>query len=513
MPTATPAFAAPVEATAAGWIEIHPRYRTWLRKCGIASASDVLALRGEVVCGHADRHVVKVELGNGVSVRGAYLKREHIAARRARYRNWRAGFGWVSRAQREATTLQKLETLGLHGPQWLAYGEDAEGRAYLLIEELTDALPLRELLADYTLSADDVRLLAERLGRMIAECHAVGIGTPELAAKHVLVRPGTWQPILIDWQSSHLDRAISEHDAARWFGALDATLPGEQISTRDRVRVVWAYRRVMKASGFGSGQRSGDFARDIRSSARLQSKRSSVRQQLASTPAEPQRLVWLHGEALVAIPEVADCLPVSLYGAKPGTERITLLGGRLADITRFHTSAPLGRLVASLRERPWRSPGATAARTLFHLRRFGIPGPKLLAFGQRRTSLVGFESFVLVESAVEDTDPLSDPANPLRNRVLADIGKLLKRLHNTDCRFHRPLLGVDPLLTQSPELSIRSASAISIVRRVTDRQARSDLAGALAGMDRLDKMRVLRAYLGSGAADCIEWDRFARAVS
>ena len=129
MLTATPIFAAPVEkdSTAAGWVEVHPRYRTWLRKCGLTSARDVLALRGEVVGGHADRHVVKVELHTGVSTRAAFLKREHVVGRRVRYRNWRANFGWVSRVEREARTLQKLEALGLPGPQWLAYGENGGG--------------------------------------------------------------------------------------------------------------------------------------------------------------------------------------------------------------------------------------------------------------------------------------------------------------------------------------------------------------------------------------------------
>ena len=208
MLTATPTFAAPVETLASGWIEFHPRYRAWLGKCGVRTAADALALRGEVVGGHADRHVVKIELHSGVSVRGAYLKREHVVARRSRFRNWREGFGWVSRAEREARTLQKLEELGLPGPQWLAYGEDAAGRAFLLIEELTGAVPLREYFTDTALTADESRLLAERIGRMLAEYHAAGVGTPELAAKHLLLRSRALQPIMIDWQSGRNDRVV-----------------------------------------------------------------------------------------------------------------------------------------------------------------------------------------------------------------------------------------------------------------------------------------------------------------
>ena len=517
MLTATPVISEPVEAAEAGWIEIHPRYRAWLRKCGIATARDILALRGEVVGGHADRHVAKVELRNGVSSRGAFLKREHVVARRARFRNWRDGFGWVSRSAREAETLKALETLGLPGPQWLAHGEDAAGRAFLLVEELTDTLPLREFLSDYTMRADESRLLAERIGRLLAEYHAKGIGTPELAAKHVLVRPGTFQPNLIDWQSSRPPRTISPGDAAQWFGALQATLPGPLVSTRDRLRVLWAYRRVLRASGVTIPMRFGAFARGILAASRIQSKRSSVRQQLGASGSETARLVWLDGEAIVAIPEVATDWPARFfrqpyYDLPTGTEPVRLSCEMAGELTRFHSFAPLGWLAAALRERPWRSPGATAARVLVHLRRFGIAGPKLLAFGQRRTSPAKVESFVVADPSPGNIDELLSPSNPLRQRHLADVGHFLKRLHDAGCRFHQPLLGDRALLTATPELRVRSASSITLVRRVTERRAKADLAVALAGWDRLDKMRVLRAYLGSAAAEHTTWDRFARAV-
>ena len=164
MLTAARASDKPAEATAAGRIAIHPRHRDWLHECGLDTAADILALRGEVVCGHADRHVVKVELRSGTASRAAFLKREHVVGRRAKLRNWLSGFGWVSRAEREARTLRRLEELGLPGPQWLAHGEDASGKAFLLIEELTGAVPLREHLADNALSPVDCKLLADRLG-------------------------------------------------------------------------------------------------------------------------------------------------------------------------------------------------------------------------------------------------------------------------------------------------------------------------------------------------------------
>lgn len=490
MLTATPVFAKPAEAATsqAGWIITHPRYRAWLRKCGLKSASDILVLRGEVVCGHADRHVVKVELHSGVSTRNAYLKREHVVGRQARFRNWLKGFGWVSRAEREAKTLQKLEELGLPGPQWLAYGQDAAGKAFLLIEELTGTFPLREYLSDNELSTNELRLLAERLGRMLAECHAAEISTPELSAKHVLIRAAALQPTLIDWQSSRQKRALLPAEVATWFGALHATLPADLISDRTRLRVLWAYRRVMKASGKKSPHRFAQSVKEIETAAQKQVGRSSVRQQLGAINAPPQRLVWLEGEAVVAIPEVAVTWPAKpaqkpFYGLPPGTQSVELADGTIGKLIRFKSFDPLDRIVAVLRERPWRSPAANAARVLFHLQRFGIVGPKLLAFGQRQTSLFCVESFVIVDSP----DPILQP--PLS---FAEIGRFLHRLHEVGCRFRRCNPGEVPLLVLAPEFKL----TIRVARRVSARQARCELVAALVGWSHPDKMQVLHSYSG-----------------
>ena len=491
MLTATPVFAKPVEAATpqAGWMTTHPRYRAWLRKCGLESASEILALRGEVVCGHADRHVVKVELHSGVSTRYAYLKREHVVGRQARFRNWLAGFGYIPRAEREARTLQKLEELGLPGPQWLAYGEDAAGKAFLLVEELSGSIPLREYLADNELSASELRLLAERLGRMLAECHAAEIGTPELSAKHILIRTAALQPTLIDWQSSRQNRAIRPEEVAAWFGALHATLPADFVSDRTRLRLLWAYRRVMKASGKASLQTFARSANNIGIAAQKQSGRSSVRQQLGAIGAAPQRLVWVEGEAAVAIPEVAMSWPANpthkpFYGLPPGAESFELADGRIGKLIRFRSFDPVGRIVSVLRERPWRSPAADAARALFHLQRFGIVGPKLLAFGQRQTSLWRVESFVIVGGH----DSIPQP--PLS---FAEIGRFLHRLHEVGCSFRRCKPGEAPLLVLTPELE----RTIRVVRRISARRASSELAAALVGLDHPDKMQVLLSYSGS----------------
>lgn len=481
MLTASPTFAAPVK-TAAGNVVIHPRYRAWLGKCGLNSASSILGLRGEVVGGHADRYVVRVSISSGVSGRIAFLKREHVRAVRSRFRNWLDGFGWISRCEREAAVLQKLEDLGLAAPQWLAHGEDAQGRAFLLVDNVAGAAPLLDSLTEYRLQDEDRRLLAERIGRFLAECHAAKIGTPDVAAKHILVQPKSWLPTFLDWQSAKLTRTISDSEITAWLGALDASLPLDAVAVRERLRVLWAYRRCAKES---RAVRFGGFARAIRALA--QKKQSRSRIQLQHISNAEQRLIWLDGESLVAVPEAAENWPAD-FDHQGGT--VTLRDGTIGRVIRFRSSAMLPRILAKLRERPWRAPGTVAARLLFHLQRHGIAAPKLLAFGQRTVALGRVDSFMVVESA--------EPPN----RDSSELGRFLRKLHNARCRFTRAFLdsGFDDI------------QSVRLVRRLSESQKRADLARALSGWDRFDKMKLLQSYLGAESTGPSTWDQFARAI-
>jgi hypothetical protein len=342
--------------------------------------ADLLTLRGEIVCGHPDRNVSRV----AVDGRVAYLKRDHLTGVRTRVRNWLAGFGPVSRCEREATTLRRLAAAGLPAPRVLAAGP-----GFLLIEEVPDAVPL----GDIRLSAADRRVLAERLGRELAEVHAAGFGTPELAAKHALVGRDTLAVTLLDWQSSPRPGPVAVRDRVRQLANLHATV----AESGDRLRCLWAYRRVWAQTG--TPPRFGELARRIDAEAGKRRRRSSVRDQLRPA-GSAQRLVWLAGERCCVVPEVADDWPMPadgepFYGPPTAGEDYPLPDGRTATLVRFRTVAPLGRLVAAVRERPWRSPAAEAARVLFHLARHGLPGPTLLAFGQRLTGPASADSFVL----------------------------------------------------------------------------------------------------------------------
>ncbi|MBN9120405.1 MAG: hypothetical protein J0I06_14815, partial [Planctomycetes bacterium] len=206
-------------------------------------------------------------------------------------------------------------------------------------------------------------------------------------------------------------------------------------------------------------------------------------------PTDPYRLVWLAGEAVCAVPEAAAAWPrpaiaPPFYGFGPVGPANVRFAGREAVLVRGRTSAPLGRLRAWLRATPWRSPGVTAGRVLFHLDRYGVPAPRLLAFGQRLTSATGAEWFALYEA----------PRGPLLRRwrrtagaadqrkVFDAVAGCLRKLHDAGCVLTDPRAAFT--VRAGGEVSIADPFAVRIVRRVTeaarerDRRAMAQLLGA-----------------------------------
>jgi tRNA A-37 threonylcarbamoyl transferase component Bud32 len=413
----------------------------------------------------------------------------------------------VSRSEREAVTLQRLEAAGLPGPQWLAYGADGVGRAFLIVDELAGAADLRLVLGDAGLSLDDRRALAERAGRAVAELHEAGFGTPELAAKHLFVNRDTLAVTLLDWQSAGLPGPVP--DRVRQLAGLHASLADDLADVRTRLRFLWAYLRVVRRGRQENrpALRFGRFARTVQAAADRIRERSSVRDQRPAVSA--QRLVWLAGETVCVIPEVvpfwptpATAAPFYPDGVAPLTpqEWVTFPDGRRALLIRFCTSDPVGRLAAVVREKPWRSPAARAARVLFHLERHGVPGPKLLAFGQRPTSAAVAESFVLYEppvGAVPAAVRVAQLPPAERRDLLAGCGRLLRSLHDAGCRPTR-----SDWLTERP--AVESPTAVRLGRRVSGSARRADLRrlvrATLPGLSRADRYRVVRGYVGDDPA-------------
>lgn len=411
-------------------LSVNPDFADAFARAGLTDAPAFLDLPGEVVSGHPDRHVCRVELPCGAF----YLKRQHVVGWKERFRNWRAGFGWVSRCAREADLLSELNEQNLPAPRWAAFGAH-KGRAFLLVEEVRGACDLRTVLSDSGLSPTARRDLAGRLGRAVAAVHAAGYSTPDLTAKHVLVKPnGAF--VFLDWQNARRGR-VPEAARADALGALHASLAG--ATRADRARVLCAY-----------GPGVPPLYQVLRAAAKHATRRS-VRDQLQPRAGE-QRLVWLAGEAVCAVPEVAAAWPspavaAPFYDSPPGAIRLQI-AGRDAVLVRGREFAPLGRFRAWLKATPYRSAGANVGRVLFHLERYGVPAPRLLAFGQRLAGAASCEWFALYEPA---------PGVPVER-----AGELVERLHEAGCVLSDPraALGV-----RAGEIRVENPLAVRVARR------------------------------------------------
>ena len=397
---------------------------------------------------------------------------------RERLRNRLAGFGWSSRCAREAAILKQLAAAGLPGPRWAAFGDDGRGRAFLLVEEVAGAIDLRRVLGDAELSLDTRRALAEQLGRLVALVHATGFTTPDLTAKHLLVsRDGDITPI--DWQSARRARVVRTDDRLRPLAALHASVADRLASPRDRLRVLRAALGPARAAGLVTG-RFSDLARQVNAgAARLRDRRSIRDQRQPTVTAPPQRLVWVAGEAVCAVPDVAaiwsrDAIVPPFYGCIPGELRVTLSDGRGAHLIRGRSLAPLARLSAKLRGRPWRSPGVTLGRVLFHLERYGVPAPRLLAFGQRLTGPASAEWFALHTPPVEPLPNEIDPA------TAEQLGRVLRQLHEAGCRVTGDVLAA--FGRDDRGVSVHDLTRVVLPRRLAARDRDTDLARLLAGL-------------------------------
>jgi Lipopolysaccharide kinase (Kdo/WaaP) family len=507
-------------------VTLHPRYAAWLRKEGLDTTEAVLDLTGEIVSGHPDRHVVRVELSESGKRRTLYLKREHAVGWRVRLKNYRAGFGWVSRSEREAMTLQALEACGLPSPQWLAYGTADDGRAFLLVDDLAGQTDLRTTLADSRLNRAGRRKLAARLGTALAELHAAGFAPPDVSAKHVFVDRSFTKVTVIDWQSAPHAGPISFDTRVHALALLHATVAESLATARDRLRVVGAYLRATSAP---TRPPVPTFVRAvIRESERL-GRLSSVRDQRADVRiANGLRLSWLAGEAVCVVPGLVHQWPNPpvtppfypgplVARADPAEQFVGLPDGRTTSLYRFTTRALIGRLWHRLRGRAWRSPAATAARTLFQLLRFDVPAPRLLAFGQRLTSPVRAESFVLTDRVPGD-EPLADrlarsfPGPLDRFLFLRQCGRAVRAMHDAGCRFSRVRPTAEPLVvTPDDGILVNAPEAVDRATSLSNRDRFADVQRVLFAVydvtTKTDRLRIVLGYLDDTGGLPTHWRR------
>jgi tRNA A-37 threonylcarbamoyl transferase component Bud32 len=379
-------------------LDINPAYEGLLRRHGLASAEDLLALPGLIVSGHPDRHVARVTLG-GLS---GYLKREHLVRRRDRLGSAWAGFGPVSRSVREARTLAALRGAGVACPDWVAAGEDDRGRAFLLVADVPGGVDLRQFLRERR--GTSRHEFAAALGREVARVHEAGFDHPDLYAKHVLVDPRTEAICFLDWQRSRPWRRVAWPRRVRDLAALDATLADDLADAAERLACLRAYVR-------GCGLAPLDarpLADEVRRQAERLLRRRHVRKERESPPpVAAEGVYWLDGEALCVTQgfwselggAVPEWLPLPAAPEPRKTEAVVRLpGGGRGTLVRRCDVRPLSWLWSALRGRPLLSPELREAGACFRRAKHGQEGPRVLAFGQRRPRPWRTESFLLTEA-------------------------------------------------------------------------------------------------------------------
>jgi hypothetical protein len=426
-----------------GLLEISPRYRSFFRQLSVTEVADFLALPGEtphIVSGHPDRNVASITFTADGEQWSAFLKREHHVRWRTRAANAVAGFGWLSRSLREARMLQALQREGLPGPEWLAAGEDDQGRAFLLVRE-APGMELRAVLAAEN-EPRRRRRMARRLGAMLARLHAAGFYHPDLYAHHLFLDPASDSIRLLDWQRACLRRMLSWRQRRRGLAALHATLDDALATAEERLLCLRAYWRASSSLGISWQAAMHGIESQTR---RLLARRHVREKRQPPTPA--QAWICLDREALCVTPALQQRCGERLpqYLTPDGEERPVAPSPR----RRWPALPDAARALLVQRHQPRSrrsiaSPEQRQAALLLRLQRHGIAAPQVLALGQRRASDGRAESFLL-------TEPLSDTcsleawlAYRTRRRpnsaesarrwtVLRQAGALLRRLHDASC--------------------------------------------------------------------------------
>lgn len=437
----------------AGFLEISPRYRSFFHEHDLTEPAHFLAAAGEtphIVSGHPDRNVARIEFEAGSRRWTAYLKREHHVAWRTRLGNALAGFGFRSRSVREARMLQILQREGIPGPEWLAAGEDGDGRAFLLVRAV-EGVELRAVLRAER-DPNRRRRIARNLAATLARLHAAGFHHPDLYANHLFVDPRDDSIHLLDWQRARLTYRLSWRQRRRDLAALHATTDDALVSPRERLVFLRAYLHANPEPGLSWSE----AARGIEAQARHLLRRRHIREK-RQPPAQSQAWICLDGEALCVTPvfqqrcgeQVPDWLRpsdssrsddrdlVRRWPVLPGAERALLVRRRE---TR---SFPERWRIPSRRESS--SPEQRQAALLLRLQRHGIPAPQVLALGRTRDESERDE-FMLLTQPLADTCSLEawlacqtrrrkvSRAGRVRHwSVLRQAGALLHRLHEASC--------------------------------------------------------------------------------
>ncbi|WP_157369465.1 lipopolysaccharide kinase InaA family protein [Zavarzinella formosa] len=448
-----------------GWLIVNPDYQELLALHHLATPQDVLSLPGVVVNGHVGRNVSRVELG-GMT---AYLKREHQVQFRSRWKNFLAGFGFVSMSEREARVLRFLEERELCGPEWMAYGEWG-GQAFLLVREAgtedhraelseeASRAPLRKRWGWLSDSRNNPHRLrsgalefsgdSRALAIAIARLHQAGVDQPDLYAKHILA-DATGNITILDWQQARLLKATMPIQRVRSLAALCATTPDE-IGRTNRFRFLKAYLAEC-------GQREWKpLARQILAEATKLRKRPGIRRQLGQQADAKQLLVRIQGETVCAVPAIADDLRNDVIIRQLHDATRTALPAMLPAGTCWKANEyrrPWGRCWAALRGKSWRSDELKLARLVMHLERYGVPAPKIVAYGQRTTGM-NATAFVAYEGS-----PTGD--------IVMTLPELVRKLHAVGVALRELPVSAKPFAIIDGRAVVNDPACFELVKKLS----------------------------------------------
>jgi tRNA A-37 threonylcarbamoyl transferase component Bud32 len=424
--------------------------------------------------------------------------------------------------------LQAFARAGIGCPEWIAAGEDEQGRAFLLLRELAEASDLRIHLRDHLQAHPRARRrFALRLGGALAQLHEAGFDHPDLYSKHILISHDGAAIYFLDLQRCRRRRSVPWRQRWRDLAALEATLADELFSTQDRIACLRAYLRICRAHGGARSTNPLHSAYQVfRHSARLVCHRRI--QEIRRGPRSDlvQQLIWVDGERLCVTPalqarlkdNLPDELKLTRLPERPRQFELRQKGslGPLCEATlvRRRSSHFLRGLWNYLCGRRFASPELRQAATIFRLQRAGIQTPDLLAFGQRQAWLGRIESFLLTEVAPTVSlkrwcavhGSLHRAAVP-RRQVIRQTAQLLQRLHHARCYLGAAANGEaiqvckDARLSGNEQLAVvlQTVEGLIVRRRTSKRMIDKDLRIVHAQLrnvftSRTDVLRFLHTY-------------------
>src|SRR5262249_54528610 len=153
--------------------------------------------------------------------------------------SWWAGFGFVPKSLREWQVLRGLQARGIPCPEPLAVGAK-DGKAFVLIRDLTGAANLRRYLCEHALEQADRRWLSHLLGKAASDLHGAGFTHPDLYAKHVFVTDDGRSVAFVDFQRTGNLQSVSWGQRWRDLAALNASLGDDVVSPRERLQCLFA---------------------------------------------------------------------------------------------------------------------------------------------------------------------------------------------------------------------------------------------------------------------------------